>query len=204
MDTAIPINLAVEDVLSEAVLLKILQQSGQSYAVGVCYNRGGFGYLKNMVGPFNHAAKGMPYLVLTDLDQAECPPSLITSWLPDPIHPNLLFRVAVKEVEAWLLAHQTAMARFLGIQDELIPQNVDEIDRPKQFLINLARRSRYRNIRETVVPPPKSTARVGRDYNGQMIYFVERHWQVDVAVQYSPSLRRAMNAVANFKPVWSS
>jgi len=43
-------------------------------------------------------------------------------WLPYPKHPNLLFRVAVKEVEAWLLAHRAAFATFLGISDKLIPQ----------------------------------------------------------------------------------
>jgi len=183
----IPINLAVEDALSEAIARKILSQSGQLYEVGVCYNRGGAGYLKKMIKPFNHAAKGIPYFVLTDLDQVECPPVLIADWLPNPRHHNLLFRVAVREVEAWVLAHRNAIAKFLSIREELIPQNVDEIIDPKQFLVNLARKSRNRNIRESIVPVPKSTAQVGRDYNGQMVYFVEKYWQLLEAKVHSPA-----------------
>ncbi|MDF2210039.1 hypothetical protein L1F28_15070 [Arthrospira platensis NCB002] len=44
----------------------------------------------------------MAYLVLTDLDKSECPLAIINEWLKSqPKHPNLLFRVAVKEVESW-------------------------------------------------------------------------------------------------------
>ena len=74
-------------------------------------------------------------------------------WLPYPKHPNLLFRVAVKEVEAWLLAHRAAFATFLGISDKFIPQEqVDTIPDPKQFLINLAAKSKKRKVRDAIVP----------------------------------------------------
>ena len=69
----IPINLAVEDPLSEAVLRTILHQSNRRYIVGNCYSKNGFGYLKKNIKGFNNAAKGTPYIVLTDLDRAECP-----------------------------------------------------------------------------------------------------------------------------------
>lgn len=114
MTTPIPIQLAVEDDLSEAVLRKILSTSGRPYAVGTCYLGRGFGYLRKTIHGFNNAAKGTPYLVLTDLDQAECPPNLIGAWLQVPIHANLVFRVAVREVEAWLLADRAGLARFLA------------------------------------------------------------------------------------------
>jgi hypothetical protein len=119
----IPINLAVEDLLSEAVLRKILLYSEKPYAIGTCFCKGGYDYLKKSILGFNNAAKATPFLVLTDLDRTECPPVLLREWLPYPKHPNLIFRVAVKEVEAWLLAHRDAFARFLGIQRRLIPPN---------------------------------------------------------------------------------
>ena len=131
---SIPINLAVEDPLSEAVLRAILRQSNRPYAVGTCYCQGGYGYLKKTIRRFNNAAKGTPFLVLTDLDKADCPPGLIQAWLPDPKHPNLLFRIAVREVEAWILAHREAFALFAGVQQELIPQDVDALDDPKRSL----------------------------------------------------------------------
>jgi len=43
---SIPINLAVEDPLSEAVLRAILRQSNRPYELGTCYCQGGYGYLK--------------------------------------------------------------------------------------------------------------------------------------------------------------
>lgn len=197
----IPINLAVEDPLSEAVLRAILHQSNRPYIVGNCYSKNGFGYLKKNIKGFNNAAKGTPYIVLTDLDRAECPKELIQEWLPSPKHPNLLFRIAVREIEAWLLADSKNFAKFLGISQTLIPQNVDEISDPKQTLINIARKSRNRELHEAIVPQSNSTAKVGRDYNGQLIYFVNNYWQMEVAKLCSPSLQRAINAIDKFEPI---
>ena len=199
---SIPINLAVEDLLSEVVLRAILRQSNRPYEVGTCYCKRGYGYLKKTIRGFNTAAKGTPYLVLTDLDRAECPLGLLQEWLPYPKHPNLLFRIAVREVEAWLLADREAFAKFVGVQQELIPQDVDAIDDPKRILITIVSRSKNRELREGVVPLPKSTAKVGRDYNGQLIPFVEDYWKVEVAMCNSPSLQRAVNAVTTFEPIW--
>lgn len=200
MTPPIPINLAVEDLLSEAVLRKILRESKKNFAVGACFCHGGYGYLKKSLRGFNNAAKAAPFLVLTDLDKAECPPVLLREWLPHPRHPNLLFRVAVREVEAWLLAHREAFAKFLGIQRQLIPPDVDSIVDPKQALISMARKSKKRRLREAIVPPQESTAKVGPDYNGQLSFFVEELWEVAQAQQNSPSLRRTVQAIADFNP----
>jgi hypothetical protein len=202
--TDIPINLAVEDALSEAVLRAMLHQSQRPFSVGTCLSRGGYGYIKKIIPGLNHAAKGMPYLVLTDLDNAECPLALISSWLSQPKHPNLIFRVAIIEVEAWLLAHREAFSEFLGISTNSIPNNVDEIADPKQLLINLARRSSKRILRDAIVPAPNSTAKIGKDYNGQLIQFVQQSWQVDSAKINSQSLQRAMNALISFEPTWET
>ena len=200
--TDIPINLVVEDALSEAVLKEMLKQSQRPFSVGNCLNRGGYGYIKKIIPGLNHGAKGMPYLVLTDLDNAECPLSLISSWLSQPKHPNLIFRVAIKEVEAWVLAHREAFAEFLDVSVDLIPGDVDEIADPKQLLINLARKSRKRNLRDAIVPASNSTAKIGKDYNGQLIQFVQQSWQVEPAQASSRSLQRAMNALITFEPIW--
>ncbi len=202
--TDIPINLVFEDALSEAVLKQILKQSQRPFSVGHCLNQRGYGKIKKIISGLNHAAKGMPYLVLTDLDNAECPLVILSEWLTQPKHPNLLFRIAVKEVEAWLLAHREAFAEFLGISVDLIPGNADRIPDPKQLLINLARRSRKRNLRDAIVPEPNSTAKIGKDYNGQLIQFVNKSWQVASAQTNSPSLERTMNVLINFQPTWEN
>jgi hypothetical protein len=202
--TDIPINLVFEDVLSEAVLKQMLKQSQRPFSVGHCLNQRGNDQIKQNISGFNNAAKGMPYLVLTDLDKADCPLVIISEWLTQPKHPNLLFRIAVKEVEAWLLAHREAFAKFLGISVDLIPGDADRIPDPKLLLINLARRSRKRKLREAIVPEPNSTAKIGKDYNGQLIQFVNKSWQVASAQTNSPSLERAMNALINFQPTWEN
>jgi hypothetical protein len=203
MKLPIPIELAVEDDLSAAVLQKILVKSGRPYAVGTAYIGHGFGYLRRNIRGFNHAAKGTPWLVLTDLDTIQCPPELIGAWLPEPPHPNLLFRVAVREVEAWLLADRVGFARFLGARRELVPPNADAIGDPKACLIDLARRSPRRDLRADIVPPPGSTRKIGPNYNGRLISFVRDRWDIYVAKQSSPSLLRTVNAIGRFIPTWA-
>ena len=195
------INLVFEDILSGSVLSKLLAHAHQNYVVGYSHSSGGFGWIKKRINGFNHAAKGMPYLVLTDLDMSECTPVLIRQWFNAPKHPNLLFRVAVREVEAWLLGCREAFAAFLGVQENRIPANVDEIQNPKEFVVNLARRSRKRDIQVDLVPEEVSTARVGRDYNGRLMRFVGSSWDPLVASACSPSLRRTIDVLDRFQPV---
>ena len=195
------INLVFEDMLSERVLRKLLCRSAVTYLVGDAHNAGGFGWIKKKIKGFNDAAKGMPYLVLTDLDTSECAAVLIRQWLNAPKHPNLLFRVAVREVEAWLLGCRESFAAFLGVPKSRIPANVEEIPNPKEFVVNLARRSRKRDIRVAIVPEDGSTARVGPDYNGKLMLFVETSWDPAVAKANSPSLHKTIDTLDQFRPV---
>ena len=202
MKAPIPIELAVEDDLSAAVVRTVLERSGQPFYAGTSYIGHGFGYLRNHIRGFNNAAQGTPWFVLTDLDESECPPELVKRWLPEPKHPNLLFRVAVREVEAWLLADRAGFARFLGIRKDLIPLNADSIQDPKQHLIALASRSRRREIREDIVPPRGSVRQIGPNYNGRLVSFVRKHWDVEVAMLCSESLTRTMSSLSKFTPPW--
>ena len=203
-DICIDINLVFEDALSAAVVDRILAASCQKYSVGFRYISGGFGWIKKRMAGFNNAAKGMPYFVLTDLDTSKCAPLLIEQWLSAPRHPNLLFRVAVREVEAWVLGCRESFAAFLGVADNRIPIDVDQIPDAKEFLVNLARRSRKRDVRQDIVPQEGSTAKVGPNYNGRLISFVEGQWDPDVAKDRSLSLKRAMEALDRFVPVFGS
>ncbi len=203
MTDPIPINLAVEDALSETVLRRLLAAADRAFAVGTCYSESGYGYLKRTIAGFNAAARGTPFLVLTDLDRATCPSTLIREWLHTEPHPNLLFRIARREVEAWLLAHADAMARFLRIRSGLIPRDPESLADPKRTLIDLAARSRSRDIRGDLVPPRGSSRVQGPDYNGRMAQFVNEHWDPAVAAASAESLRRALRAVNAFQPRWS-
>jgi hypothetical protein len=197
----IPVNLATEDELSEVILYKVITQSNR-YAIGAAYRRGGFGYLRRTIPGWNRAARGIPFVVLTDLDTAECPARLIDDWLEDEQHPNLLFRIAVREVESWLLADFTNLSEFLKIGKAPALTNTDTIADPKAALVNLARKSRSRAIRDSIVPRKDSTAKQGRDYNGCLGSFVRERWDIDMAKTNSPSLARMVGRLNSFNPVW--
>lgn len=203
MKTPIPINLAVEDSLSEAVIRSLLLRSNRRFAVGACYGGGGYGYLRKNIGRFNDAAKRNPFMVLTDLDTTSCPPALIRDWISTPIHHNLLFRIAVREVESWVLAHASAFASFLSIDPIVIPTNTDGIADPKEFLIKLAAKSPKSDIRRDIVPPLGSLREQGPDYNGRLIEFVQGYWNPAKARKRSESLARTIDALNIFTPIWS-
>lgn len=204
MSAPIPVNLVVEDRLSEAVVLKIIQESGRPFAVGTRYlGLQGAGYIKRKISGFNKAAAVTPFFVLTDLDDEVCAPQLLQSWLSQPPSKNLIFRIAVREVEAWLLAHRDGIATFLGIQRDLVPSNVEDLEKPKEVLIALARRSKRGDIRKDIVPQDGSTRVQGPDYNGRLVQFVEEFWRPDRAIKNSESLSRAVSAIKSFDPNWA-
>ena len=195
--SAIPVKLAVEDQLSEAILHAILDQLG-GYAVGAVHSRGGYGYLKKSIQAWNRAAAHGPWIVLTDLDKAPCPLALIADWLGSPPHPNLLFRVAVREVESWVIADRPGFANFLQVSEKLLPEHPDETADPKAALIEAARKSRSRDLRVRIVPKNGSTATIGPEYNACLCEFVGRHWRAGYAAKHSPSLRRALDRLRAF------
>lgn len=195
----IPINLVVEDDLSEAIARELLSQSTKKYSVGVVYKKQGNGYIRKHLPMFNHAAKFTPYFVLTDLDNMKCPLELINKQINFVQNNNLIFRIAVKEVESWVMAHRLAFAKFLNVDIIRIPENVDSIKNPKEFLIRLAKSSPNVLIRNSIIPAPNSNAKKGPDYNGKLIDFTLSAWKAKDAAKYSKSLSRAMNAIKNFK-----
>lgn len=196
----IHIILAVEDLLSEIIARKLVHRANSDFQVSQCLCRGGYGYLKSKIKNFNQAAKGIAFFVLTDQDNPnECPPQKIAAWLNQPVHPNMIFRVAVMEVESWVLAHRDAFANFLSVPVARIPQDTDSIKNPKQFLLSLARRSRSRRLRDDLVPRKGSTATVGPDYNSQLSQFVKNYWDVNKAVMHSESLKRAYRRLKEFQ-----
>jgi hypothetical protein len=199
----IPVHLAVEDDLSEIVIRRLLVDTGRAYAIGIVFGRGGFGYLKTTANNWNAAAAaGTPILLLTDLDQHPCPSDLIRDWLDNEPHANLLFRIAVREIESWLLADREGFANFLRISAANIPLQPDQVPDPKRTLVNLARRSRSRTLRESIAPRVGSTAVQGPDYNGCLIEFVRNQWSREAAVERSPSLKRTWEKMMTFEPDW--
>jgi hypothetical protein len=196
----IPIHLAVEDELSEKVLRRLLIDSGRPFHVNFVINRGGFGYLRSKIDGFNKSAKGLPFLVLTDLDQHVCPSALIHDWLGKPISPNLIFRVAVREIEAWILGDRENFSSFLGISADQVPLNPETLADPKRTLVQLATKARRSDVRRRLVPRQHMTAVQGPEYNSCLSEFVASAWSPSASSLVCPSLAKCCKRINEFHP----
>ena len=198
--TPIPISLAVEGPLDEQVLRRLIRLTSPALVPGPCYGKMGRDNLRVNVSRFNSAAPYKPFVILADLERDNCAPELVREWLPSGAHPNLVFRIAVRMVESWLLADRAAFAGFLGVSRDLLPLEPDRALDAKLLTVKLARRSRNRLIRADLVPANQSTSRVGKNYVGRLTEFIQTRWQIEQARQNSPSLDRAVRALAQFRP----
>lgn len=189
----IPINLVTEDIIQLTALKKVLEYleinfSSQDFVMN------GVGKIKKHLKAYNEASKFSSFLILTDLDDNECAPTLLKKWVNFVPNPNFIFRIAVCEVEAWLLADRRNFASFLGISEAKINREIETISDTKSYLINLARKSK-REIREELVP--SGFAQVGKSYNSCLIRFIIQNWDVGNASKNSDSLKRMINHLKN-------
>jgi len=121
MADGIVISAAVEGIVDEAVVRKLIAHADAT--LGDVYGKQGKFFLRQKIAGYNNAAQRAPWLVLVDLDSDEdCAPPLRSAWLPQPA-PYLCFRVAVREVEAWLLADAERLAGFLSVALSRLPSD---------------------------------------------------------------------------------
>ncbi|MEU9607732.1 hypothetical protein [Streptomyces sp. NPDC048057] len=187
------VMIAVEGISDEGAVRSILRECGLS--VNMVQGKGGKSSLLKKLPAYNQAARFMPWFVLVDMDSVDdCVVANVREWLPAPAE-QMVFRVAVTELESWLLADREAVADFLGVSASKVPRNPDLLQDPKQEIINLARKSRRRDVREGLVPRPSSGASVGPTYASDIRDFGFRLWRPRVAAEESPSLARCLQRV---------
>ena len=191
------INAIVEGDLDEAVAVRLIAEAGHD--PGLVYGRRGIGYVREKIAAFNRSARHIAYLTLVDFmdTRIACAPDVQRQWVP---HPNagMLFRVAVREIESWLLADRQGIAQFLSVPVNRIPSNPEALPDPKQSLVNIARRSRSRQLRQSLVPAVGSTAHTGRLYVAELKQFVQNTWSVPSAALNSPSLAKCFQRLRAF------
>jgi hypothetical protein len=184
--------VATEDALSEAVVDRLVAGVNNGLLIDGRLGRKGNSYLRKKFPELLVLARKIPVFLLTDLDQIDCPPTLVGNWIGrfDP-PPGMLFRVAVREVEAWLLADREGFAKYFDVPLSKLPLNSESVDDPKQLLLNLVRRYSKREIKAAILPERGSLAKVGFGYNQMLGRFVEEQWSIRRAMAASDSLARA-------------
>lgn len=188
------INIAVEGLSDEAVAIRILQEVG-IHQEPIVYIKRGKQNLKQKIQAYNYAAQYGVWFVLIDLDTVEvCPPKLVQEWLPNPSS-GMCFRIAVPQIESWLLADKQGLAQYLKISKDIIPNDPDSLQNAKDVMISIAHRSRNKEIRQDMVHVNGSSLQVGPIYTTRIRDFAFSYWDVENARKSSKSLDRCMRAL---------
>ncbi len=195
----------VEDAPSADVVRKLVAERNISAAYKLLFFdgfptvTGGNIALKKKCPSFLNMAKGGLYTVsLTDLDTRPCAAALIRQWfsIPDeqPIElpKQVVFRVAIREVESWIMADRDAWAEHVKIPADNFSAAPDELPDPKLHLLNVIRKKGRKRYRKEMLPT--RTASIGPGYNDVLCEFVQHHWNPLRASANSPSLERAIKA----------
>jgi hypothetical protein len=186
------ITIATEDELSEAVGDRLVAEILPNFEISQRLRKGGNGYLKNKCMNFNKMALRHPVLLITDLDNAACASGLIESWFAGQIlNQNLIFRVAIREIESWLLADHQGMRQLLEKGANKITLTPDQLQNPKEYLLECAKRA-PRGVRNDLIRAKGALALQGLGYNSRLCMFVRDTWEPERASTRSDSLDRAI------------
>lgn len=189
--TICAVNFSVEGLVDEEVVLKLFRETdvtpGHQY---VCQ---GIDQLRQKLEGFNAGAHHIPWFVLCDLDRNECPPALRSGLLKKPQAQGLQFQVAVRAIEAWLMADRKTFADFLGVNTGRVPAEPERLPEPKNTVLKLALKSGKKDLRRYFVSRRIRTGKLceGPIYTEEVIRFVQRRWSVKRARAAAPSLERA-------------
>lgn len=193
-----PVVLIGEDALCLALLRRLVRHANGELREFLAIVEGGSQKVRAALPRYRNACKQIPHLVLMDLDDWPCPSALRHEWGLNKLPSAMLFRLAVREAESWVLADADGCAAFAGILAKQIPSNPEGLPDPKQALVNLARRSKNRAVRAELVPSSGSALPIGPLYNERLTAFIHNHWDPGRAADAAPSLARALRRLAEF------
>ncbi len=196
----------VEDAPSAAVAQKLVANRNARSDHRLVFRDGfpavteGYGAIKSKCKAFLKMARaGNHTFIITDLDTAECACVLIRDWFAipqgDPVDlpSQCIFRVAVREVESWIIADNAAWAEYIGIAAANFSMHPDRLDDPKKHLLNAIRRKGRKKVHREMLP--HGSAHIGPRYNEVLCDFVDSSWEPERAAENSPSLARALKAL---------
>jgi hypothetical protein len=188
--------VVVEGRLEVPASLKLLRELGLNTEGLFPIDKGGRTNFWKDVERYNQAAKHIgPIFGLADLETNPCPSGLLIAHLKHGRSKDFVLRIAEPMLESWLLADSTALADFLKVSVKQIPANPEALTHPKRSVVDAARKSKSRDIRDDLVPKNGSAGVVGPGYTPRMSEFIEKHWRPLEAEKQSQSLRKAIAAI---------
>ncbi len=193
------VNIAGEGACDVRAVERILEIYGLEVAAK--YDCRGKSKLDKRLPGFLAASNHMPWVILRDLDNdAECAPALIAV-ANLQLSPPARFRVVVRSIESWLFADREGLANWMGVKSSLIPKSPENILDPKQNLAQLAAKSRQRDLKSRLAARPEDGAIVGPEYGAAIFEFIDKHWNVEKAIEdaLSPSLVKAANRISELR-----
>lgn len=195
MSSVVEVNYATEGLVDAAVAERLIRHCGGE--LGLRRVAGGKSKLDPRIANYVQSARRLPWLVVRDLDHdAACAAELranLTNEVPD----LMCLRIAVRQIESWLLSDRMAISEFLRVPVGRVPLQPEALDNAKLATVNLARHSASRRIRASLVPRTGSGATEGPEFAAMMVSFAQEHWRPERAAGLveGSSLVRAINCL---------
>lgn len=194
-----PVFVICEDELSRVIIERLIRNYRPQLHIDRTIVTGGNGRLLNDIPKYVAACQsGIPHIVLTDLDKAICAPQLLANHEVPSLPGKLLFRVAVKEVESWLLADREGLASLLNVPVSRITMLPDNCIDPKEEILSITRRSKSARLKRDMLPVSGSSANIGPLYNDILGGFANASWNIAAATRKSPSLAKFLLRLGSF------
>jgi len=196
------VYIAGEDQATKEILVRLIDNiEGLSIFIDLPA-RGG--KIKSMISKFNSLSDTRPVILLTDLDQYNCPPELLSVWFKKEVrNENFYARVAFDEAEAWLMADREGFSNYFKVPIDKIPASttisrlkpdVNELRFPYKsslyFTNEIIPHSSSKQFREDFKSDTGSLK--GPLYNTRLIPFIKNHWNIEMASSNSHSLRNTI------------
>lgn len=206
-----PVFYCVEDRLSRLIMERLLSEyCGEGFLFQELLRRGSGGVgkmrVKSNFEKFFQIANRDPVIILIDLDDSKCPPSLKEYWIRSvwkrEIPEKMAFCIAEVEAESWILADRKNLSEFIWVQEREISSDVQK--HTKEYLLDLIKKSKNKNVKQMTAEKEYRIRKNAKDATGfsyinEFSKFIQRKWDPEEASKNSPSLKYLIEKLKEIK-----
>lgn len=184
------IALIAEDTLCQAIGERLIGDVlGWTFAISPI-NCGGVSRLLSQLDRYQTLARLYPVLCIADTDR-RCAVELLEKHRPPNLSARFLFRLAVPEIESWILADNKGFAEHFRVPESRLPRKPDELQDAKLTILRLIQKSKSKLYRDEMISAYDRN-KLGTGYNLHLSSFVREKWAVEEAGKRSDSLARSV------------